>query len=564
MKIISFSVTNYRSITTARKIKISQLTVLVGKNNEGKSNLLKALNLSMDIMSIYDYYQGNPAFINRTVLARSRYNKIYVWEKDYPLSLQTPEKTKPTTFDLLFELSDNELRELNNITGMRMNSTVPIRITITTDKVAISIPKKGSSAFKQKQQEIINFVCGRISFKYIPAIRTDQDAMRVINDLIVQRFKSYLSDPDYINILNKYKEKNQEILDAISQQLMPPLSVFMPNIKDVRIQLEDEFTRKRFNQNIKVLIDDGNLTDIKSKGDGIKSLTTLALLNINNEPNKASVITIEEPESHLHPEAIHNIHETLLNLSVDNQIILTTHSPLLINNKNISHNIIVNSGLAKSAKNIKEIRDVLGVIVSDNLINAAYILFVEGESDKKILEKILPLMNDSLKRTLKNRTLVIESINGSGNLLYNLKMHREIQCQYHVLLDDDDAGRTAYEKAERAKLLNIKQVTFTKKEGARNSEFEDLLCVDAYKDYIYEEFGVNLKCSCFKGNKKWSERISKCFEKQGKPWNNDIECKVKTCIAENIGNNPNEVLNQNLRGPIDALTSALQELINNQ
>lgn len=47
MKLISFSITNYRSITTAHKIEMSNLTILVGKNNEGKSNILNALNTAM-------------------------------------------------------------------------------------------------------------------------------------------------------------------------------------------------------------------------------------------------------------------------------------------------------------------------------------------------------------------------------------------------------------------------------------------------------------------------------------------------------------------------------------
>lgn len=36
MKLVSFSVTNYRSITKAHKIAIGQYTVLLGKNNEEK------------------------------------------------------------------------------------------------------------------------------------------------------------------------------------------------------------------------------------------------------------------------------------------------------------------------------------------------------------------------------------------------------------------------------------------------------------------------------------------------------------------------------------------------
>ena len=52
MKIVKFSVTNFRSITNANKIPISQITILMGKNNEGKSNLLKALNIAMNTLRI--------------------------------------------------------------------------------------------------------------------------------------------------------------------------------------------------------------------------------------------------------------------------------------------------------------------------------------------------------------------------------------------------------------------------------------------------------------------------------------------------------------------------------
>ena len=50
MKLVSFSVTNYRSITKAHKIAIGQYTVLLGKNNEGKSNISNALNCAMNIL----------------------------------------------------------------------------------------------------------------------------------------------------------------------------------------------------------------------------------------------------------------------------------------------------------------------------------------------------------------------------------------------------------------------------------------------------------------------------------------------------------------------------------
>lgn len=47
MELVNFSVTNFRSITKAHKVSVSDTTVLIGRNNEGKSNLLRALDVAM-------------------------------------------------------------------------------------------------------------------------------------------------------------------------------------------------------------------------------------------------------------------------------------------------------------------------------------------------------------------------------------------------------------------------------------------------------------------------------------------------------------------------------------
>jgi AAA15 family ATPase/GTPase len=50
MKLVSFSVQNYRSIAKANRIEVGRYTVLVGPNNEGKSNVLRALVTAMDVL----------------------------------------------------------------------------------------------------------------------------------------------------------------------------------------------------------------------------------------------------------------------------------------------------------------------------------------------------------------------------------------------------------------------------------------------------------------------------------------------------------------------------------
>lgn len=47
MKLSSISITNYRSITEAKCISLSNYSVILGKNNEGKTNILNAINLGM-------------------------------------------------------------------------------------------------------------------------------------------------------------------------------------------------------------------------------------------------------------------------------------------------------------------------------------------------------------------------------------------------------------------------------------------------------------------------------------------------------------------------------------
>ena len=62
MQLVNFSVTNYRSITTAHKASISNTTILIGRNNEGKSNLLKALDVGMTALQphTWEFCYGKP------------------------------------------------------------------------------------------------------------------------------------------------------------------------------------------------------------------------------------------------------------------------------------------------------------------------------------------------------------------------------------------------------------------------------------------------------------------------------------------------------------------------
>lgn len=559
MKLSSFSVINYRSITNARKIQTNNMTVLVGKNNEGKSNILRALTLAMDIMKMYSSDPRSLRLSANYLRNRMRYD----WERDYPLSLQERNPNGFSSIELDFELNAADISAIRNLTSIRLSGHIPVRVSINHSTVKIDIPKRGTPAFANTENKlkIIEYVCFKIDFNFIPAVRTEHDALRVVDSLIEKQLSSLESNPEYIEALHTMERLQQSVLDGISAQLIAPLQEFLPSVRDVQITLQKDQRRAPVRRSTNVIINDGTPTPLQQKGDGIKSLTALAMLNIPTSHDRVSVIAIEEPESHLHPESARQLYETINTLSVNHQVVLTTHSPLFVNRSNLKENIIVDSGKATPVKKIKEIRDVLGTKVSDNLINAENVLVVEGEDDKIVLEKLLPQMSESIKKAIQNGTLIIDDMGGAGNLPYKLSFYRNLQCKYHALLDNDDAGRRAGQDAEAQGLLNTRNTTYTICNGSPNAEFEDCLEKSAYAEAVLSEFGVNLNVTEFRGSKKWSDRVADCFKSQGKQWNDTTEKRVKLCVAEAVPLDPASALNQHKRSSIDALVTALNFMI---
>ena len=316
------------------------------------------------------------------------------------------------------------------------------------------------------------------------------------------------NDEEYQKALATISKLQKPVLDKLALKIKEPLREFLPNIKSVKIDVSDDLRYTSYRRNFEVVIDDGIPTNIEFKGDGVKSLATLGLLKNREVRAAASIIAIEEPESHLHPAAIHQINSIISTLSDENQIIITTHNPLFVNRSEIKSNILIMDGKATSAKSISQIREILGVRISDNLQNANYALVVEGEEDKTALEAILPTLSQKISKAIKNNLLVIETLAGAGNLSYKLSLLKNALCVYHVLLDDDTAGRNAFKKAQESGYLDIKSCTFTTCNGMHEAEFEDCMNAEAYHDKVQEEFGVNVQDhSAFRGNKKWSERM---------------------------------------------------------
>ncbi len=106
MRLRSFTVTKYRSIIAAKRIPVGKKTVLVGPNNEGKSNILRALIAAMSLLTREGLSPGPDRRRRSFMYGRRAYN----WETDFPISLRKKQPNGQTVVILEFDLTDEELK----------------------------------------------------------------------------------------------------------------------------------------------------------------------------------------------------------------------------------------------------------------------------------------------------------------------------------------------------------------------------------------------------------------------------------------------------------------------
>ena len=563
MKLKTFSVQRYRSITSAKKIALGRSTILVGPNNEGKSNILRALVTAMNILT-RERYAG------RTVRRRTKgvlYRRnVYDWDVDFPVKLQEKHPQGQSSMILEFDLTADELEEFRNSIGSKLTGTLPIKVSIGPDSADVTVAKqgRGSVALSRKSDQIAQFVTDKIDFQHIEAVRTAESANEVVAEMVARELSQLEGDPEYKETLEKLDELHRPVLDALSESIKKTLGQFLHDVKDVRVEVPSVARYRALRRSCEITVDDGTPTLLEYKGDGAQSLAVLALTRHSAErgaKGKNLVIAIEEPESHLHPNAIHELKQVVDELSERHQVLITTHNPLFVDRRNIRNNIIVRNNRAKTAQSVEQVRDVLGVRASDNLRHAELVLLVEGEDDRTALRALLAERSEILKVALSGGTLALDTLSGGSNLTYKISSVRNAICLYHAFLDDDRAGRDAFNKARLQGLISNAEVNFCICDGLTETELEDLYDTTVYEDLLLNKYRVNIKSPKFKGKKKWSDRMKACFQHCGKRWDDRIEMEVKAMIAEAVAANPSTALSSHHTATVDALVQSLEDRI---
>lgn len=558
MRLERFSVSNYRSITAAHRVPVADSTILIGKNNEGKSNTLAALTTALRVV---DQLGDRPLLRGGQIRLSYRTRELYDWERDFPIQLQESNPDGESVFRLEFSLTKDEREDFRKEVKSSLNENLPIEIRIGrgNPKFKVLKPGRGAAPLNNKATQIASFIGRRVEFTYIPAVRTAEAAMDVVRSMVSREFAKLEQRPDYVRAMEALAKLQQPVLTEISQRIEVALREFVPRIKKADVRVSEDARFRAMRRSVQIFIDDGTHTSLEAKGDGVQSLAAIGLLRGLTPSSRHTILALEEPESHLHPGAIHRLRDVIFDLAGDHQVVLTTHCPLFVDRVHLKTNIIVSENRARPAESINEIRELLGVRASDNLRHATNILLVEGGCDAAVLRVLVAAQSSFLATLIKSGTLVIEPLYGASKLSNRVAELQAILCNVHAYLDHDEEGRRAGEAAHSHLLLKPADLHYVTCKGMPESELEDMFRPDVYASRLLLDFGVDVQTDrSFRSNEKWSARMKRVFLNQGKAWLSKSAEQVKTIVAEEVAAAAENPLIDQKRNSFDALVTALE------
>lgn len=519
----------YRSLTTEAVITLDGLTVLVGPNNQGKSNVLQAMKLGMDTLEVASMRLLNtsdgktvslphiPRLRQTSWTTRQRPGQRvhYDWVRDFPLHYREHSRVvKQSTVRFDFALTAEDQRDFLKVTGSKNNGLLSAELKFGIDGVEIDFPKRGTKAgsYRQSAREICRFICERFKFLYVPAIRTTDQAAQVINELISERMSTLRMNEEYRTLIENLAEFHDSRLKELKDSLGERLKVYLPGFQSLEIQLDSSsMFSPRSGSADSIELDDGTLTSILEKGDGVKSLLTMALLHDLAERGSNTqnvLLAIDEPEAHLHPDAVHQMAQVLREIASNQQVIVATHSPSLVNRSSLSNNVIVTNNSVQPVKRIAQIRDCLGIRPYDNLTSAEFLVLTEGPTDTQFFTALFRSKSSTLRDAIDSSKLALTDVIGAGNMPLRVRVAQDMMSEVFVILDKDQSGDQAVESLVNEGMLKLTSIRQLVISGRSRNEVEDLFCHELHAEVFDSVVGHALLAPTpADRGRTWSDRV---------------------------------------------------------
>lgn len=305
MKLIDKIEINYfRSLYSAEMTNIGDLNVLFGRNDSGKSNALRALNLFFndkiensdpEIRNHFDFS------LNLSDARKGHGTKKFVWIK---VTLNIPERYRKTL-------------GRKAIIKRQWNSLGQIPQEIWLVKSTPVIPQEQMTS---GQKKVLTRLLNDIDFTYIPAVKD----VGMYGDLI-ERMYGALAQSDEL------KKTTGKFISSIGKQAAN-LTAQLESLFGGQPTLAPPTEMKKLFRSLDFSMGENNHSLLKQKGDGIKARHIPELLHFINqveERKKLFIWGFEEPENSLDLGAASTEAQRFFQFSerADTQVLITSHSP---------------------------------------------------------------------------------------------------------------------------------------------------------------------------------------------------------------------------------------------
>ncbi|MHB8561875.1 MAG: ATP-dependent nuclease [Thermoplasmataceae archaeon] len=375
------------------KISLDDFTFLIGRNNAGKSHYLKAIELLLSSGTKKDQIAKMQNEKSRPIVIEGRFTGV---EKFTGLVTASNHKNaiegaiRDGILKVVLTLDPDSGAELGvlNVDGSVHNpagfsgnllKVLPDAISIlATADTTQELADKSTTALGKLKKEVMD------SFFQELAGKTKM-AMQSLDEFLNS------NDPDLRSKSVAEFEYN------LKNEFMGEFSEIAPSIEFV---MPDETV---ISKEMKIILDDGNKTEVEQKGHGLQRATLLALLKlIANKGQKYAghpppIFLVGEIESYLHPHAQREMARALIQMKERYQVVTTTHSPFVIMPEAIEGFRRVQKTVALGSKNIGVDKRTVDVnLIKRHLerrgniegLFADRIILIEGKHDENFYERI--------------------------------------------------------------------------------------------------------------------------------------------------------------------------------
>ena len=497
MKLKSVRLENFQGIAASAEVAIRDLTVLVGRNDVGKSTLLKALDLFLN--------GTTPSGDSSNALTETSIIAVELAFLSPPMPIVIDEAI-PTSFEaegLLDEHGLLRLRREWDTSASKPTAKTSIRrktfgeddFLLATEKDLIKKCEKLKIDTKKANGEEFNNVEKRqklraalidsgagASYEWLSLPTSGTSRSKLIHDAVkallppFQYFRADTSLNESDTAIQKYFRGITNnalsavgmngIEDSVRNALQGVLSSITAKINEVvsdhdTIEPHIEFDwSKAVTTSFRTT---GNQADIPltQRGDGFRRIAMMAYFEHLAEQDAGEgqqiIFGFEEPETFLHPSAQEQLFEKLEGLcEANHQVLLTSHSPIIVARTNsgaLVHTVKQAGGTSyiNSVTDLRAIADDIGIRVDNQFLalfdKSKLLLLVEGIDDAIALEYVSSKYKAEglVPSTFSELAVAILPIGGCGSIQHwvQLDLLKKLTKPFFIFLDSDKESDAA-------------------------------------------------------------------------------------------------------------------------